>query len=134
MMTTGGQENGSAKASAGSGLGGHNGVPRTPTLTLAAGTPAEQLERLTGRTLLCHQDVLGPFDQRRGFQPGSAEHPDMDGQRLHRAPVRIRADRRFGSPRLLRSLIPGTSLRFVRVRSYDRPDRSIVMVLLETSM
>jgi hypothetical protein len=35
-----------------------------------------------------------------------------------------------GSPRLLRSLIPGTSIRFVRVRSYDRPDRSIVTVLL----
>jgi hypothetical protein len=39
-----------------------------------------------------------------------------------------------GSPRLLRSLIPGTSIRFVRVRSYDRPDRSIVTVLLDTSM
>jgi hypothetical protein len=39
-----------------------------------------------------------------------------------------------GSPRLLRSLIPGTSIRFVRVRSYDRPGRSIVTVLLETSM
>jgi hypothetical protein len=39
-----------------------------------------------------------------------------------------------GSPRLLRSLIPGTSTRFVRVRSYDRPGRSIVTVLLETSM
>jgi hypothetical protein len=85
----------SAKASADCGLGAHHGVPRTPTLTLAAGTPAEQLGRLAGRTLLCHQDVLGPFDQRRGFQPGSAEHPDMDGQRLHRAPVRIRAERRF---------------------------------------
>jgi hypothetical protein len=30
--------------------------------------------------------------------------------------------------------IPGTSIRFVRVRSYDRPDRSIVTVLLDTSM
>jgi len=39
-----------------------------------------------------------------------------------------------GSPRLLRSLIPGTSIRFVRVRSYDRPGRSIVTVLLDTSM
>jgi len=39
-----------------------------------------------------------------------------------------------GSPRLLRSLIPGTSIRFVRVRSYDRPGCSIVTVLLETSM
>jgi hypothetical protein len=39
-----------------------------------------------------------------------------------------------GSPRLLRNLIPGTSIRFVRVRSYDRPDRSIVTVLLDTSM
>jgi hypothetical protein len=39
-----------------------------------------------------------------------------------------------GSPRLLRGLIPGTSIRFVRVRSYDRPDRSIVTVLLDTSM
>jgi hypothetical protein len=39
-----------------------------------------------------------------------------------------------GSPRLLRSLISGTSIRFVRVRSYDRPGRSIVTVLLETSM
>jgi hypothetical protein len=39
-----------------------------------------------------------------------------------------------GSPRLLRSLIPGTSIQFVRVRSYDRPDRSIVTVLLDTSM
>jgi len=39
-----------------------------------------------------------------------------------------------GSPRLLRSLIPGTSIWFVRVRSYDRPDRSIVTVLLDTSM
>ena len=39
-----------------------------------------------------------------------------------------------GSPRLLRSLIPGTSIRFVRVRSYDRPDRSIVTVLLDTSV
>jgi hypothetical protein len=39
-----------------------------------------------------------------------------------------------GSPRVLRSLIPGTSIRFVRVRSYDRPGRSIVTVLLETSM
>jgi hypothetical protein len=40
----------------------------------------------------------------------------------------------FGSPRLLRNPIPGTSIRFVRVRSYDRPDRSIVTVLLDTSM
>jgi hypothetical protein len=39
-----------------------------------------------------------------------------------------------GSPRLLRSLVPGTSIRFVRVRSYDRPGRSIVTVLPETSM
>jgi len=39
-----------------------------------------------------------------------------------------------GSPRLLRSLIPGASIRFVRVRFYDRPDRSIVTVLLDTSM
>jgi hypothetical protein len=39
-----------------------------------------------------------------------------------------------GSPRLLRSLIPGASIWFVRVRSYDRPGRSIVTVLLETSM
>jgi hypothetical protein len=39
-----------------------------------------------------------------------------------------------GSPRLLRSLIPGTSIRFVRVRSYDRPDRSIATVLPGTSM
>jgi len=39
-----------------------------------------------------------------------------------------------GSPRLLRSLIPGTCIRFVRVRFYDRPGRSIVTVLLETSM
>jgi len=39
-----------------------------------------------------------------------------------------------GSPRLLRSLVPGSSIRFVRVRSYDRPDRSIVTVLLDTSM
>ena len=39
-----------------------------------------------------------------------------------------------GSARLLRSLIPGTSIRFVRVRSYDRPDRSIVTVPLDTSM
>jgi hypothetical protein len=39
-----------------------------------------------------------------------------------------------GSPRLLRSLIPGASIRCVRVRSYDRPDRSIVTVLLDTSM
>jgi hypothetical protein len=39
-----------------------------------------------------------------------------------------------GSPRLLRSLIPGTSIRFDRVRSYDRPGRSIVTVLLDTSM
>jgi len=39
-----------------------------------------------------------------------------------------------GSPRLLRSLIPGTSIRLVRVRSYDRPGRSIVTVLLDTSM
>ena len=39
-----------------------------------------------------------------------------------------------GSPRLLCSLIPGSSIRFVRVRSYDRPDRSIVTVLLDTSM
>jgi hypothetical protein len=39
-----------------------------------------------------------------------------------------------GSLRLLRSLIPGTSIRFVRVRSYDRPDRSIVTVLPGTSM
>jgi hypothetical protein len=39
-----------------------------------------------------------------------------------------------GSPRLLRSLIPGISIRLVRVRSYDRPGRSIVTVLLETSM
>jgi hypothetical protein len=37
-------------------------------------------------------------------------------------------------PRLPCSLIPGTSIRFVRVRSYDRPDRSIVTVLLDTSM
>jgi hypothetical protein len=37
-----------------------------------------------------------------------------------------------GSPPLLRSLIPGTSIRFVRVRSYDRPNRSIVTVLLES--
>jgi len=39
-----------------------------------------------------------------------------------------------GSPRLLRSLIPGTSIRFVRVCSYDRPDRSIVTILLDTSV
>jgi hypothetical protein len=39
-----------------------------------------------------------------------------------------------GSPRLLCILIPGTSIRFVRVRSYDRPDRSIVTVQLDTSM
>jgi hypothetical protein len=39
-----------------------------------------------------------------------------------------------GSPRLLRGLIPATSIRFVRVRSYDRPGRSIVTVLLDTSM
>ena len=39
-----------------------------------------------------------------------------------------------GSPRLLRSLISGASIRFVGVRSYDRPDRSIVTVLLDTSM
>jgi hypothetical protein len=38
-----------------------------------------------------------------------------------------------GSPRLLRSLIPGTSIRFVRVRSYDRSGRSIVTVLPGTS-
>jgi hypothetical protein len=39
-----------------------------------------------------------------------------------------------GSPRLLRSLIPGASIWFVRVRTFDRPGRSIVTVLLETSM
>ena len=39
-----------------------------------------------------------------------------------------------GSPPLLRSLIPGTSIRFVRVRSYDRPGRSIVTILLGTAM
>jgi hypothetical protein len=39
-----------------------------------------------------------------------------------------------GSPRLLRSLIPGTCIWFVRVRSYDRPGRSIVTVLPGTSM
>jgi hypothetical protein len=39
-----------------------------------------------------------------------------------------------GSSRLLHSLIPGTFIRLVRVRSYDRPGRSIVTVLLETSM
>jgi len=39
-----------------------------------------------------------------------------------------------GSPRLLRSLIPGTCIRFVRARSYDRSGRSIVTVLHETSM
>ena len=39
-----------------------------------------------------------------------------------------------GSPRLLRGLIPGTSIRFVRVRSYDRPGRLIVTVLPGTSV
>ena len=38
------------------------------------------------------------------------------------------------SPRLLRSLIPGASIWFGRVRSFDRPGRLIVTVLLETSM
>jgi hypothetical protein len=53
------------------------------------------------------------------------------GQRQGSAAVQIAGS---GSPRLLRSIIPGTSIRFGRVRSYDRPGRSIVTVLFDTSM
>ena len=52
----------------------------------------------------------------------------------HRLTCRLPQIGGSGSLRLLRSLISGISIRLVRVRSYDRPGRSIVTVLLETSM
>jgi len=52
----------------------------------------------------------------------------------HRLTCRLRQIGGSRSLRLLRSLISGISIRLVRVRSYDRPGRSIVTVLLERAM
>jgi hypothetical protein len=68
------------------------------------------------------------------FAPGREPNSRSGAVTTVTLAIQVAAQIGSGSPRLLRSLIPGTSIRFVRVRSYDRPDRSIVTVLLDTSM